>query len=61
MDPDPMCPDRFGSGRHRRRRRRVAGPRAELVGSVERYEDSSRLGYVRDPEGMIVVLAERTG
>jgi catechol 2,3-dioxygenase-like lactoylglutathione lyase family enzyme len=42
----------------------VAGLRArgaELVGDVERYEDSYRLCYVRGPEGIIVELAERIG
>jgi catechol 2,3-dioxygenase-like lactoylglutathione lyase family enzyme len=42
----------------------VAGLRthgAELVGEVERYEDSYRLCYVRGPEGIIVELAERIG
>ena len=34
---------------------------AELVGKVERYEDSYRLCYVRGPEGIIVELAERIG
>jgi len=33
----------------------------ELVGGVERYEDSYRLCYVRGPEGIIVMLAERLG
>jgi catechol 2,3-dioxygenase-like lactoylglutathione lyase family enzyme len=33
----------------------------ELVGKVERYEDSYRLCYVRGPEGIIVELAERIG
>ena len=40
----------------------VAGPRArgaELVGELERYEDSYRLCYVRGPEGIIVELAEQ--
>jgi catechol 2,3-dioxygenase-like lactoylglutathione lyase family enzyme len=40
----------------------VAGLRArdaELVGEVERYQDSYRLCYVRGPEGIIVELAER--
>jgi catechol 2,3-dioxygenase-like lactoylglutathione lyase family enzyme len=40
----------------------VAGLRArgaELVGEVERYEDSYRLCYVRGPEGIIVELAEQ--
>jgi catechol 2,3-dioxygenase-like lactoylglutathione lyase family enzyme len=32
---------------------------AELVGEVEQYEDSYRLGYVRGPEGIIVALAEQ--
>ncbi len=32
---------------------------AELVGEVERYEDSYRLCYVRGPEGIIVELAEQ--
>ena len=42
----------------------VAGLRtrgAELVGEVERYEESYRLCYVRGPEGIIVELAERIG
>jgi catechol 2,3-dioxygenase-like lactoylglutathione lyase family enzyme len=34
---------------------------AELVGEVERYEDSYRLCYLRGPEGIIVELAERIG
>ncbi|HEV3407818.1 MAG TPA: VOC family protein [Gaiellaceae bacterium] len=39
----------------------VAGLRArgaELVGELERYEDSYRLCYVRGPEGIIIELAE---
>ena len=32
---------------------------AELVGELERYEDSYRLCYVRDPEGIIVELVEQ--
>jgi catechol 2,3-dioxygenase-like lactoylglutathione lyase family enzyme len=42
----------------------VAGLRArgaQLVGELERYEDSYRLCYVRGPEGIIVELAERIG
>jgi catechol 2,3-dioxygenase-like lactoylglutathione lyase family enzyme len=42
----------------------VAGLRArgaELVGKLERYEDSYRLCYVRGPEGIIVELAEQIG
>ncbi len=42
----------------------VAGLRArgsELVGELERYQDSYRLCYVRGPEGIIVELAERIG
>jgi catechol 2,3-dioxygenase-like lactoylglutathione lyase family enzyme len=34
---------------------------AELVGEVERNEDSYRLCYVRGPEGIIVKLAEQIG
>jgi catechol 2,3-dioxygenase-like lactoylglutathione lyase family enzyme len=34
---------------------------AELVGEVERYEDSYRLCYVRGPEGILVELAEPIG
>jgi catechol 2,3-dioxygenase-like lactoylglutathione lyase family enzyme len=34
---------------------------AELVGGVERYEDSYRLCYLRGPEGIIVELAEKIG
>jgi catechol 2,3-dioxygenase-like lactoylglutathione lyase family enzyme len=42
----------------------VAGLRArgaELIGELERYENSYRLCYVRGPEGIIVELAERIG
>jgi catechol 2,3-dioxygenase-like lactoylglutathione lyase family enzyme len=42
----------------------VAGLRAsgtELVGELERYENSYRLCYVRGPEGIIVELAEKIG
>ena len=42
----------------------VAGLRArgaELVGDLERYEDSYRLCYVRGPEGIIVEPAEQIG
>jgi catechol 2,3-dioxygenase-like lactoylglutathione lyase family enzyme len=42
----------------------VAGLRArgaELVGELERYENSFRLCYVRGPEGIIIELAERIG
>ena len=34
---------------------------AELVGTVERYQDSYRLCYVRGPEGIIIELAEQIG
>ena len=34
---------------------------AELVGELERYEDSYRLCYLRGPEGIIVELAEQIG
>ena len=40
----------------------VAGLRArgaELVGELERYEDSYRLCYARGPEGIIIELAEQ--
>jgi catechol 2,3-dioxygenase-like lactoylglutathione lyase family enzyme len=39
--------------------RRARG--AELVGELERYEDSYRLCYVRGPEGIIIELAEQIG
>jgi catechol 2,3-dioxygenase-like lactoylglutathione lyase family enzyme len=42
----------------------VAGLRArgaELVGELERYENSYRLCYVRGPEGIISELAEQIG
>jgi catechol 2,3-dioxygenase-like lactoylglutathione lyase family enzyme len=42
----------------------VAGLQArgyELVGELERYEDSYRICYVRGPEGIIIELAERIG
>jgi len=34
---------------------------AELIGELERYEDSYRLCYVRGPEGIIIELAEQIG
>jgi catechol 2,3-dioxygenase-like lactoylglutathione lyase family enzyme len=34
---------------------------AQLVGELERYEDSYRLCYVRGPEGILVALAEQLG
>jgi catechol 2,3-dioxygenase-like lactoylglutathione lyase family enzyme len=34
---------------------------AELVGTVEQYEDRYRLCYLRGPEGIIVALAEALG
>lgn len=34
---------------------------AELVGEVERYENSYRLCYIRGPEGIIIELAEQIG
>ena len=37
---------------------RLRGHGAELVGTVERYEDVYRLCYVRGPEGIVVGLAE---
>jgi catechol 2,3-dioxygenase-like lactoylglutathione lyase family enzyme len=42
----------------------VAGLRdrgVELLGEVVRYEDAYRLCYVRGPEGIIVMLAEKLG
>lgn len=40
----------------------VASPAgAELVGGMERYEDSHRRGYVPGPEGIIVMLAKQIG
>jgi catechol 2,3-dioxygenase-like lactoylglutathione lyase family enzyme len=42
----------------------VAGLRtrgAELIGELERYEDSYRLCYARGPEGIIIELAEQIG
>ena len=32
---------------------------AELVGELERYQDSYRLCYLRGPEGIIIALAEQ--
>ncbi|MFI9559348.1 VOC family protein [Nonomuraea endophytica] len=34
---------------------------AELVGTLEQYEDSYRLCYVRGPEGILVGLAQQLG
>ena len=34
---------------------------AELVGTVERFENGYRLAYVRGPAGIIVALAEELG
>lgn len=31
----------------------------ELLGEVERYEDSYRLCYIRGPEGIILMLSEK--
>ena len=42
----------------------VAGLRArgtEFLGEVEQYEDSYRLCYLRGPEGIILMLAEKLG
>jgi catechol 2,3-dioxygenase-like lactoylglutathione lyase family enzyme len=40
---------------------RVRDRGLELLGEVVRYEDIYRLCYVRGPEGIIVMLAERIG
>jgi catechol 2,3-dioxygenase-like lactoylglutathione lyase family enzyme len=40
---------------------RVRSRGFELVGELERYQNSYRLCYVRGPEGIIVELAERIG
>src|SRR5215217_4793953 len=40
---------------------RVRDRGLELLGEVVRYEDIYRLCYVRGPEGIIVMLAERVG
>jgi len=40
---------------------RVRDRGLELLGEVVRYEDAYRLCYVRGPEGIIVMLAERIG
>ena len=37
---------------------RLRGHGAELIGDVADYEDSYRLCYLRDPEGIIVALAQ---
>ena len=34
---------------------------AELLGDIVRYEDAYRICYLRGPEGIIVMLAERLG
>jgi catechol 2,3-dioxygenase-like lactoylglutathione lyase family enzyme len=34
---------------------------AELVGELERYENSYRLCYIRGPEGIIIELAQHIG
>ena len=34
---------------------------AQLVGEVVQYEDSYRLCYIRDPEGLLIGLAEQLG
>ncbi|MBE1582208.1 hypothetical protein H4W80_000466 [Nonomuraea angiospora] len=47
------------SWRARRRSRGVGG--AELVGTLEQYENSYRLCYVRGPEGIVVGLAQQLG
>lgn len=40
---------------------RMRGHGAELVGTVEQYEDVHRLCYMRGPAGIIVALAEELG
>lgn len=40
---------------------KVRGRGLELLGDVVSYEDVYRLVYVRGPEGIIVMLAERLG
>ena len=40
---------------------RVRDRGLELLGEVVRYEDAYRLCYVRGPEGIIVMFAERLG
>jgi len=40
---------------------RVRAHGAELVGTVEEYENIYRLCYIRGPEGIIIELAERLG
>jgi catechol 2,3-dioxygenase-like lactoylglutathione lyase family enzyme len=40
---------------------RVRDQGLELLGEVVRYDDIYRLCYVRGPEGIIVMLAERLG
>ena len=54
-------PRRIRRRGHRRRRCRLRGRGTELVGELERYEDSWRLCYVRGPEGIIIELAEQIG
>jgi len=34
---------------------------AELVGEVVQYENTYRLAYVRNPEGIVIALAEQLG
>jgi predicted enzyme related to lactoylglutathione lyase len=34
---------------------------AQLVGEVVQYEDSYRLCYIRDPQGLLIGLAEQLG
>ena len=34
---------------------------AELLGGVTQYKDTYKLCYIRDPEGIIVALAEELG
>ncbi|MEN3122079.1 VOC family protein [Janibacter sp. LM] len=40
---------------------RLRAKGAELVGEVERYEDTYRLCYIRGPEGILIGLAEELG
>ncbi len=41
--------------------RRLRSRGAELVGTIEQYEDFYRLCYLRGPEGIMVALAEQLG
>lgn len=51
----------INAGIHAAKPRRESSRGAELVGELERYNDTYWLCYVHGPEGIIIELAEQIG